>query len=55
MRVLERLFCNSMWLAWVGLLVSERDARPEQRPTMPRSSGEACRCLIPDRAILPGW
>ena len=55
MRVLERLFCNYMWLAWVGLLVSNRDARPEQRPTMPGSSGEACRCLIPDRTALPGW
>ncbi len=55
MRVLERLFCNYMWLAWVGLLVGNRDARLEQRPIMPGSSGEACRCLMPDRTVLPGW
>ena len=55
MRVLERLFCNLLWLAWVGLLVSRRGARPEERPTMPGSSGEACRCLNPDRTVLPGW
>jgi hypothetical protein len=55
MRVLERLFCNGIWLAWVALLVSRRGARPEERPTMPGSSGEACRRLLPDRAALPGW
>jgi len=54
MRVLERLFCDWMWLAWVSLLVSRRRARPEEPPTMPGSSGEACRCLLPDRTSLPG-
>ena len=55
MGLLEHLFCGWLWLAWVGLLVGRRDARPEERPAMPGSSGEACRCLIPDRTILPGW
>jgi len=55
MRVLERLACNFMWLAWIIFLVGSRHAHPEQRPTMPGTSGEACRCLIPDRTILPGW
>ena len=55
MRALERLFCSCLWLAWVGLLVNRRGARPEERPTMPDSSGEACRRLIPDRTVLPGW
>lgn len=55
MHVLERLFCDWMWLAWVGLLVSWRGARPEERPTMPGSGGEAYRCLLPGRTSLPGW
>jgi len=55
MHFIERLLCYGVWLAWVGLLVSKRDGRPEERPTMPGSSGEACRCLMPDRTILPGW
>ena len=55
MRVLERLFCHCVWFAWVGLLVSNRGAPSEERPTMPDSSGEACRCLMPDRTALPGW
>ncbi len=55
MRVIERLFCTYMWLLWVGLSVSRQGARAEERPMSPGSSGEACRSLIPDRTILPGW
>lgn len=55
MHVIERLFCDCAWLAWVGLLVSRRNARPEERPTMPGSNGMACRSLVPNRAIMPGW
>lgn len=55
MIVLERLLCNCMWLAWIGLFVSRRGARPEERPTLPDSSGDVRRCLLPDRTSLPGW
>ncbi len=55
MRVIERLFCTYIWLLWVGLSVSRQGARAEERPTSPGSSGEACRSLMPDRTILPGW
>jgi len=55
MRVLERLFYNFMWAAWVGLMVSRPGARPEERPMSLGSSGEACRNLITDRTVLPGW
>lgn len=55
MHVIERLFCNAMWLLWVGLSVSRQNARTEERPTSLGSSGEACRSPTPDRTILPGW
>jgi len=55
MRVLERLFCNCVWVIWISLFVRRPGARPEEHTTMPGSSGEACRCLIPDRTVLPGW
>jgi len=55
MHFIERLFCNAMWLLWVGLSVSLQNARAEERPTSLGSSGEACRSLTPDRTILPGW
>ena len=55
MRVLERLFCNCVWAIWIGLFVGRPGARAEERPTMPGSSGEACRCLLPDWTVLPGW
>ena len=38
MHALERLFCDCMWLAWVGLLVGKRGARPEKRPTLPAAA-----------------
>lgn len=55
MRVLEKLFCNCVLAFWIGLFVRRPGGRPEERPIMPGSSGEACRCLIPDRTVLPGW
>jgi len=55
MRFLESLFCNVVWLLWIGLSVDRSGVRPEERPTSLGSSGEACRRLMPDRAILPGW
>jgi len=55
MRFLESLFCNVVWLLWIGLSVDRSGVRPEERPTSVGSSGEACRRLMPDRAILPGW
>jgi len=55
MRVIERLFCTYMWLLWIGLSVSRPNARAEERPMSPGGSGEACRSLMPDRTILPGW
>ena len=55
MRALERLLCNCMWVAWVALLAGGRSARPGERPMSRGSSGEACRSLIPDRTVLPGW
>ena len=54
MRTLERLFCDFMWIAWVGLFVGDRSAGQQQWPTK-TGSGEACRRLVPDRTILPGW
>ncbi len=61
MRVLERLFCNYMWLAWAGLLVSRRGARPEERPTFGQScqGGDACPSnepgpATPDLSASPG-
>jgi hypothetical protein len=53
MQILERLICNFMWLTWVALMVSRPGARPEERPVSPDSSGMACRCLAPERTILP--
>ena len=55
MRLLERLFCAGVWLAWIGLLVGRRGARPEERPPAQGGSGDACRSLVPDRTVLPGW
>ncbi len=55
MHVLERLSCGYMRLLWTAMLVSRPGARAEERPKPPDSAGEACRCLIPDRTMLPGW
>lgn len=48
MSVFERMFCNYVWLLWIGLSVSRQGARPEERPTPLDSSSEACRCLSRD-------
>lgn len=55
MHVPERLFCNYMWLLWVGLSVGRQGVRPEKQPTSLGSSGETSRCLVPNRTVLPGW
>ena len=55
MRVLERLFCSYVQSLWVIFLVGRSGAPAEERPKPPDNSGEACRCLVPERAILPGW
>ncbi len=55
MRVLEQVFCSYVRLLWVAVLVGRPGAPAEERPKPPDSSGAACRCLVPDRAMLPGW
>jgi hypothetical protein len=55
MPILERLFCNFVWLAWVVLSVQRRGARPEERPISHDLSSELRQSLIPDRTTLPGW
>lgn len=54
-RVLERMFCGCVWLLWTAALVSRPGAPAEERPKAPDSSGEACRCLSPNRTMLPSW
>jgi hypothetical protein len=55
MRILDRLFCSFVWLAWVLLLVQRRGARPEERPISHDVSSEVRQALIPNRTTLPGW
>ena len=55
MRVLEQVFCSFVRLLWAAFFVSRAGAPAEERPEPPDSSGEACRCLVPDRTVLPGW
>ncbi len=55
MKYVERLFCGGLWIAWVVTFVGQDWTRPEDRPRGQGSSGEACRSLLPDRTILPGW
>ncbi|MBV9782994.1 MAG: hypothetical protein JO264_04165 [Acidisphaera sp.] len=55
MRILERLLCTCMWLAWVGLSVDREGTRPGEWPKPLNGSGDASRCLLPNRTILPGW
>ncbi len=50
MRILERLFCNYVWLLWIGMSVGEHNTRSEERP-VPLAS----RDLVPNRTVLPGW